>query len=109
MDVEGMEHEALRGAARLLTTGTPPRALFLELAAYRGERRDALLRFLMTHGYVHLGSPALLPVTQGDVIFVRRGAKDVPLRDPAAPTRPTRGRHPRPKAPHRSQLARPSG
>tara|TARA_B100001094_G_C18185654_1_gene803616 strand:- start:1532 stop:2527 length:996 start_codon:yes stop_codon:yes gene_type:complete len=51
LDVEGFEHVALMGGTRLLTTGLPPRALFVEVAFYQGSKRRNLYRFLEQYGY----------------------------------------------------------
>ena len=51
MDIEGSELAALKGAKRLLTSGEPPRAIFMEVALFRGTARRELYQFLDQYGY----------------------------------------------------------
>ena len=51
MDVEGSELVALKGATRLLTSGTPPRGIFMEVTFFRGQERRALYQWLQRRDY----------------------------------------------------------
>ena len=74
LDVEGSEQVALMGATHLLTHGSPPRALFMEITFYKGTKRRELYQFLERHGYV----PARM--VQYNLLFVH--ARDsAPRRD----------------------------
>lgn len=52
LDVEGSEQVALMGATRLLTHGSPPRALFMEVTFFKGTKRRALYQFLKRYDYL---------------------------------------------------------
>ena len=51
MDIEGSELAALKGATHLLTSGEPPRAIFMEVVFFRGTARRELYQFLDRYGY----------------------------------------------------------
>jgi FkbM family methyltransferase len=51
MDIEGSELTALKGATHLLTSGVPPRAIFMEVTFFRGKARRELYQFLDQYGY----------------------------------------------------------
>ena len=84
IDVEGLELEALRGAMRLLSTGSPPRAILVEVRSYVTDkaRATALLDFMWRFGYAPLenGHRRAIPSCRNflvahDVVFAhgRRG------------------------------------